>query len=498
MLQLHVDNNFMARSCSASKAISAVRIPVVLFLLLMSLECPQAHGGSVAVVLNESLNESMDRITGSGHTAVYFSNICADSPVRLRLCHPGELGSVMSTYINIGEDQSYEWNIVPLSVYLYGVEDPRNRPIFGSYKIKRALEERYRERYLSEYCRSSACRTSPKAEWREMVAATLVRGVYLFVVDSTVEQDQQLIAEFNDSANRNHFNGITRNCADFTRHIINTYFPHAVRPDYINDFGMTSPKAVARTFTRYAHRHPESNFRVLHFPQVPGTIKRSSEVRSGTEQLYRSKKLLFPMILFADHELPFVAASYLLTARFSPEREFEKHPATELGVKYSDVLAEPAAVSATSEPAELVGTSKEWKRYRKSLAFALKDRKDVVSRRDLAHFFNDLDQAGTVSVDSDGSAWIEISKNGEPLAVGVSASNNLVPGSNPQLAYTLLLARTSRILKSPNHRRETLLEFRQDWANLQQASKDLETLSAGDAAALKTGRSMIVPGGGED
>src|SRR5260370_37624322 len=86
---------------------------------------------SVGVVLNESLNESMDRITGTGHTAIYFSNICPDSPVRLRFCRPGELGSVMSTYINIGEDQAFGWNIVPLSVYLYGVEDPRNRPIFG-------------------------------------------------------------------------------------------------------------------------------------------------------------------------------------------------------------------------------------------------------------------------------------------------------------------------------------------------------------------------------
>jgi hypothetical protein len=55
-------------------------------------------------MLNELLDESVDRITGTGHTPIYFSNICPDSPVRLRFCSPGELGSVMSTYINIGED----------------------------------------------------------------------------------------------------------------------------------------------------------------------------------------------------------------------------------------------------------------------------------------------------------------------------------------------------------------------------------------------------------
>jgi len=46
----------------------------------------------------------------------------------------------MSNYINIGEDQSFEWNIVPLSMSLYGVEDPTDRPAFGSFKVKHLLE----------------------------------------------------------------------------------------------------------------------------------------------------------------------------------------------------------------------------------------------------------------------------------------------------------------------------------------------------------------------
>ncbi|HLO05147.1 MAG TPA: hypothetical protein VK198_00795, partial [Terriglobales bacterium] len=285
--------------------------------------------GDVGVVLNESLDTSVARITGSGHSAVYFSRICPASPVKLRLCLPGEQGSVMSNYTTLGEDQPFEWNVVPLSVYLYGVENPRYRPIVGSQKIKRVLEERYRENYLADYCASQSCQTSNKAEWREMVGATLSRSMYIFVVATTVEQDLALIEQFNSLPNENHFNGMTRNCADFTRRVINTYFPNATGPDYINDFGMTSPKAIARSFTRYAKRHPEADFRVLHFAQVPGTIKRSSECRAGTEQLVRSKKLLVPMLIFADHVLPFVAASYILTGRFNPQRELEKHPTIE-------------------------------------------------------------------------------------------------------------------------------------------------------------------------
>jgi hypothetical protein len=451
----------------------------------------------VGVVLNESLDESMDRITGTGHTAVYFSGICPDSPVRLRLCRPGELGSVMSTYINIGEDQPFGWNIVPLSVYLYGVEDPRNRPVFGSEKIKHLLEERYREKYLSEYCTTTGCRTSPKAEWREMVAATLIRSVYIFAVDTTVEQDRTLIAEFNESANKDDFNGVTRNCADFARRVINMYFPHAVNRDYLNDFGMTSPKAVARTFTRYALRHPESNFRVLHFAQVPGTIKRSSEVRAGTEQLYHSKKFLVPMILFADHALPVVTASYLLTGRFNPEHTFEKYPAVESNAQ--DSRSSPTKRPGASPEArlQLVGTPSEWKEYHKAFDSLVEESKVVLDRHDLSRFFKHLD-AAIPSMDSDGSVWIELTEDGEPLRVGVSADNALARSSNTQLAYKFLLARTAGVLKSPKHSRETMQEFKQDWTNLQRASAESNMISAGNATAPNGAHGTLTLGGSQD
>jgi hypothetical protein len=450
-------------------AIRAALRPVFLATLLMAIVSARASA-DVGVVLNESLDESMDRITGTGHMAVYFSRLCADSPTKLRMCGPGEFGSVMSTYINIGEDRSVEWNIVPLNVYLYGVEDPRNRPIFGSFKIKRALEERYRENYLSALCETLSCQTSNKAEWREMVAATLIRGMYFFVVDTSVEQDRQLIEEFNNAPNENHFNGATNNCADFARRIVNTYFPHAASRDVLNDFGMTSPKAVARTFTHYAQRHPELNLRVMHFAQVPGTIKRSSEVRAGTEQLLRSKKLLIPMAVFANEALPVVAASFVITGRFNPNKEFEKYPATNLSPE--DLLSSPRLQTAAlqDQRAQIAGTSAEWKNYRKAFDTEIEDNSDSPESRDRSHFFKFLDEKGTATLDADGAAWMQFSENGEPVSVGVSASNVLASPSDPQLSHELLLARVSTLLKSPKHRRETMPEFHQDWANLKRAS----------------------------
>ena len=135
----------------------------------------------------------------------------------------------------------------------------------------------------------------------------------------------RLIAEFNVLPNVNHFNGMTRNCADFSRRVMNFYFPRAVSPDYINDFFMTTPKAVAHSLTRYASQHPELDLRVLHFAQVPGTIKRSYECRSGTEEIYHSKKFLIPLGVFAWQGIPAAFSTYALTGRFNPEHQFEAH-----------------------------------------------------------------------------------------------------------------------------------------------------------------------------
>jgi hypothetical protein len=444
------------------------------------------------VVLNESLDTSVARITGSGHSAIYLSRICPDnSPVKMRLCRPGEQGSVLSNYTTLGEDQPYEWNIVPLSIYLYGVEDPANRPLVSSKAIKAVLEERYRENYLNGMCEGERCRTSNSAEWREMVAATLERSMYMFVVKTSVEQDRALIAEFNSLPNVNHFNGMTNNCADFTRRVLNTYYPHAVKTDYLNDFFMTSPKAAARTFTHYAQEHPELDLRVMHFSQVPGTIKRSSECRSGTEQLYHSKKLVIPLAVFAWQSIPAVTASYAITGHFNPEHQFEAHPSVDAagtddnsllldGVPegYTVTVQELAAEQKRADE-KIVGGKDQWKDYNDQFAVvvdqAIHDEL-IPDRGYLKRLFKKVGDAGTLSADADGALWINLLGQPTPERVGLSASNIFDSDSDAQIAYQIVLARMETELNSPKHSRETMLEFRQDWAmlaDLHQRGQDL-------------------------
>ena len=83
---------------------------MVLVLGLVCLVALPAYG-DVGVLLNESLDTSVARITGSGYSAVYFSRICAESPVKLRLCRSNEPGSVISNYTTLGEDQPFEQRV---------------------------------------------------------------------------------------------------------------------------------------------------------------------------------------------------------------------------------------------------------------------------------------------------------------------------------------------------------------------------------------------------
>src|SRR5277367_638087 len=486
------------------RAKAVARLRVVLVLLFAGLFCSPVRA-DVGMLLNESLDTSFGRISGSGHSAVYFSRICTESPIKVRLCRPDEQGSVMSNYTTLGEDQPFEWNIVPFSVYLYGVEDPQNRPLFGSQKIKHVLEERYREKFLSGYCTSPTCRTGNGAEWREMVGATLERSIYMFVVDTTPEQDQALIDEFNSLPNQNHFNGITRNCATFVRHIINTYYPHAARADYVNDFGLITPKAITRSFAHFAEHHPEAHLRVLHFAQLPGTIKRSTECRNGTEQLYRSKKLLVPMILFADHELPFMAASYLLTGRFNPEHELEQNPAAETADIKQEIREakaekdipreEELEAIVNQESVQLVGSTQEWKQYREAFGSLTSDaisREVIPNYEFLGRLYKYLDRAGTLSVDTNGTLWLDLSQGVKPSRLGLSASNLFASGSDSQWAYALTLARADHYLKCPKHSREIMPEFKNDWTLLEAARVNSTTSTAANSASPSAARATVV------
>ena len=222
---------------------------------------------------------------------------------------------------------------------------------------------------------------TPHAYWRDLVNTTTSRDVYIFAVHTTREQDQDFVQRVNALPNRNRYRTITYNCADFTRDMINLYFPHAVHRDVLNDVGMMGPKAAARSFTHYAARHRELGFYVLHFSQQPGVAERCGTARAGTEMAFHEPKYMLPAILIGDHEVAgsFLVA-YFLTGRFGLQHTYERFAATP-----SDPHPDRA----------IVGTSKQWQSYRERFDGAVDDAvKDGIlrSRKELREVFALLDR----------------------------------------------------------------------------------------------------------
>jgi len=473
----------------------------ILLSLAILLSIVPAHA-DIGLLLNAKPNEHLEigfaEITGEGHSAVYLSRVCPETPVKLRLCRPDEPGSVIQNYVDYKEDQPYQWNVVPLSVYLYGVDDMRQQPLFASPDIRSVLQEQYRREHMQSVCQSENCINNPDANWRDAIAAAFVREIYIFEVHTTVDQDEEFIREFNARANVNHYSGFKRNCADFAKLVVNTYFPHSAHRDPINDFGMTGPKAIARSFSHYAEHRPAMDFRVVRIEQVPGTYKRSSDCKEGTEQTVRSVKWLAPMFVVEAHAIPVLAASYLLTGRFDPNRELRKYPSPDA----ADLEKQLAAAKNSGDKAlqkelqrELetervsqLGSDQQWQQYHERfdevLETAVAD--GILSDRRAVHsVFRDLRAHSRMYLDDQQQPWLEVTNAGQVRRVGLSAENILSAGSDYSLAMRVLLARTSALLSVNAKHRELMPDFQNDWALLQ-AAEDAKQQAAGGGAVIAT------------
>jgi hypothetical protein len=454
-----------------------------------------ALGGSaqadLGLMLNGALRVGASKWTGAGHSSVYLSNVCMVSAVELRMCQPGENGVVLTNYRSFEEDRHYEWNAVPLNLYLYGVEDESQRALYASTSVRWMLQERYREKYLGARC-TGRCASDPNALWREAVASSFIREIYMFTVKTTPEQDRAMVEKFNRAGNVDHFNGLTNNCADFAREIVNTYFPGAAKPDHINDFWITSPKAIAKSFAHYGAKRPELEFRVVRFTQIPGEYPQSTDNRKGDEVLFRANKWRLPLAVLQPYGLIAFAASYNITGRFNPELELRRHPAPEV-VAWERSLREAKAQGNLSEEKECkqkigsvransLGTEEEWSSYHASIrqyeAEALEQgyASDLDSLR---KFSRQALSKSWVTMDANGGLWLNPRNEYPHPLIGMSANTLLQARSDSKLGYLLVLSRVDAELRRKPKNRETLEFFRRDWQLMERLRGQVISLSAG-------------------
>lgn len=248
----------------------------------------------------------------TGHDAVYFERICAETPVKLRRCAPGELGAVITRYQGIAH---YDWIAVPLLPYLYSIESAAEFPAQVDRKTVTGLRDQYHQAHLLGLGKDVPRGGDVNRGWSQFVGVAYERRVYAFRFTTTEAQDNALIARMNAESNRSQFSLLYRNCADFTRHILNFYFPGAFRRSVLPDAGITTPRQITYKLVRYARKHPEMQLTAFDIPQVAGYRRRSRRNQSIAESLI-TRGYIFPFAFISPYIVGAVLVDYVVWGRY--------------------------------------------------------------------------------------------------------------------------------------------------------------------------------------
>jgi hypothetical protein len=313
-------------------------------LALGALSCALARADA-ALLLEEPFGD-FGAMNPTGHAAIYFTNICAETPTQLRLCREGEAGVVISRYHRI---DGYDWLAIPLIPYLYAVDDAAHIPDSATPRLEVKLRDTYRHNHLEDLVPDDPKHEIPKGEWVELVGASYDRRIWGFEVATTTDQDDTLIREFNERRNIAHFNLFFNNCANFSEKVLNFYYPHSIHRNFIADAGMMTPKQAAKSLVNYGRRHPNAQLRTFVIPQVPGTIARSKPVDGVVESLVKSKKYVVPLAVLHPIVAGSLVAVYFGDGRFHPDPHAEVYEPMQGG--QPGMPAGEERVATTDDPA---------------------------------------------------------------------------------------------------------------------------------------------------
>jgi hypothetical protein len=278
----------------------------------------------------------------TGHAAIYLSHICADTPVHVRECGPGEDGVVISRYKGIA---GYDWVAIPLIPYLYAVGDAGEVPERVDEGTVNRLRDHYHEKSLTMLGEGLPRGNIITGGWTELVGTAYDRRTYAFRFSTTPAQDRELIRRLNNRPNRSHFNLFYNNCADFDRYILRSYFPHKFGRAIFPDAGITTPKLVAHALVKYAKKHPEIQLTVMAIPQVPGYRRDSRSIHGVAESLIVNGYVI-PIVMLNPYVAGGLLADYLIRGRY----HLVPKDAVIVGPENMDALVQPERSMLTQSP----------------------------------------------------------------------------------------------------------------------------------------------------
>ena len=414
-------------------------------IVVLMFACTVLSSASATLLLEEPYGK-LGFFTAAGHAAVYLSNVCAETPLQLRPCHPGETGVVISRYNGVG---GYDWVAIPLIPYLYAVERPEEIPLFADAKMTAFLRDRYRRKHLANIALDLESGGTPGGNWYELVGSSYDRTIYGFEIETTREQDLALISKLNASANVSHFHTISQNCADFAKSIINFYYPKALHRSVVADIGMTTPKQMAKMLIKYSAHHPQLKFSRVVISQVPGSIPRSSTVHGVVDAFFTSKKYIVPSAVVSPIFAGCVAAVYVGTGaeHFDPARN--------------------AMVFVVGEQPQAPLDREDLRAYQHELKHLLAGAYPE-NGRNAEKTWAKLQSKAQSTVDDEGMPALAMQVDGGRVEVGIAAGNVTNGNAPPELLRQLIEARLQAELhRSPHGITET--EVARDWELLYRA-----------------------------
>lgn len=427
-------------------------------LVVMLLVCVSFAGASATLLLEEPYG-TMGFFTATGHAAVYLSGVCADTPLRLRRCAPGETGVVVSRYDGVG---GYDWVAIPLIPYLYAVERPEDVPLFANAKMAAFLRDRYRRKYLEEIAPDVKNGETPGGNWYQLIGSSYDRTIYGFEIQTTLEQDDALIRKLNSSSNQSHFHLVTNNCADFAKGVLNFYFPRSLHRSLVADIGITTPKQMAKMLTKFSDRHPELQFSRLIISQVPGSMPRSSHVHGVVESFFTSKKYIVPSVVVSPIFAGCVAAVYVGTgaSHFEPARN--------------------AMVFVVGNDPERPLDREDRRAYQLELKHFLAGAYPEKPKQNADKVWEKLQSKAKTGVDEQGRPVLQVQVGNNTVQIGVAADNVMDGNAPPQLVRQLLEARLQSELRSKSSQGLSETEVDRDWKLLQKTvAESLQTTGSG-------------------
>jgi hypothetical protein len=126
----------------------------------------------------------------------------------------------------------------------------------------------------------------------------------------------------NAGPNLTSFNLLFNNCADFSRELLNHYFPHVFKRSIFPDAGMTTPKQTTYRLERYARKHPEAQLTIFEIPQIPG-YRHESRSAKGIDESLATTVYAIPIAILNPYLAGGLFADYLVRGRY---HLIPKHP----------------------------------------------------------------------------------------------------------------------------------------------------------------------------